>query len=794
MKTRALLLSLLVLGLFASPVVLAQGTTAVLTGQVVDKEGQPMPGVTVTAMSNKSAMAPAGTVTDAKGRYRLTPLTPSDDYVLTVELPGFAKVEVSPIDLDPGKTTTQNITLVPSSDQLEKITIVAKGDIVDVASTKTATVFNSEFIEGLPIIGRSYQDILTLAPGVTDVDGDGNPNVNGARSTDFQTRVDGVNTTDPASGTFGSNLNLESIAEIEVITTGASAEFSQAQGGFANIITKSGGNDFEGSFKFFFRSDLFDNDGANNSDVFPQNNFGSVDGFQDLRPFLTFGGPIIKDKLWYFTSLQWINQETPINTLSGNIKVTNVGWNNFGKITYQPSPSHRLSLSANWDPREFTGLGLGTGVEPESDFLFEQGGLNLTLGWTYNISPALLLEMRVAQLDSGIKITPVSSAKPNPNCINNGTQCNPFTEDLYTIDQLSARVTGPFYFTQDDERTRDTLRADLSIFVEGFGGTHNLKTGFEFAREGYENTLTANPIRFDALSTGGGFGGGGSDSLTGSISFQESFPSAFGGRGCIPTGSGAQEICQEFDKLKSDKDVFGFYVQDSFKPRPNLTINVGLRLDREDATTAGFTPFDPREEAAEFLDPRHPGDFNQALMELGATICVPVRPECPRCPVKLGCVAYASGRQDELPTAQPRAASERVRAAAVVLRRGGRVLLIQRRDKGLLQGLWEFPWVEGADALPASLPDALRRRHRLDVELEESLGEVRHGILHRRIHVVVHSGRLLQAPSRTAPRGPWRWVAAHESNVPLAASARKILQLLSDRRSPSPGRSARAIP
>lgn len=200
------------------------------------------------------------------------------------------------------------------------------------------------------------------------------------------------------------------------------------------------------------------------------------------------------------------------------------------------------------------------------------------------------------------------------------------------------------------------------------------------------------------------------------------------------------------------------------------------------------------EEAAEFLDPRHPGDFNQALMELGATICVPVRPECPRCPVKLGCVAYASGRQDELPTAQPRAASERVRAAAVVLRRGGRVLLIQRRDKGLLQGLWEFPWVEGADALPASLPDALRRRHRLDVELEESLGEVRHGILHRRIHVVVHSGRLLQAPSRTAPRGPWRWVAAHESNVPLAASARKILQLLSDRRSPSPGRSARAIP
>ena len=196
----------------------------VVGGQVVDKAGQPMPGVTVTAVSAKSTMAPTGTVTDANGRFRLAELAPSDDYMLSAELPGYAKVEVSPIDLDPGKTTTQNITLVPSTDQLEKVTIVAKGDIVDVASTKTATVFNSEFIEGLPIIGRSYQDILTLAPGTTDVDGDEDSNV----------------TTDPTSGTFGSNLNLESIAEIEVITTGASAEFGQAQGGFANITTESG--------------------------------------------------------------------------------------------------------------------------------------------------------------------------------------------------------------------------------------------------------------------------------------------------------------------------------------------------------------------------------------------------------------------------------------------------------------------------------------------------------------------------------------------------------------------------
>ena len=139
---------------------------------------------------------------------------------------------------------------------------------------------------------------------MTDVDGDGNPNVNGSRATNFQTRLDGANITDPFTGTFGQNLNIESIAEIEVITTGAAAEFSQAQGGFANIITKSGGNDFEGAFKFYFRSDLFDNDGANNNDTTEENLFAGTNGFKDVRPFLTLGGPIVRDHLWYFLALE----------------------------------------------------------------------------------------------------------------------------------------------------------------------------------------------------------------------------------------------------------------------------------------------------------------------------------------------------------------------------------------------------------------------------------------------------------------------------------------------------------
>jgi outer membrane receptor protein involved in Fe transport len=601
------LLAWMVVCLLVVPAAWGQSSTsATLVGLIVDKDGNPMPGVTVTAVSPSTAMAPAGTVTDGEGRYRISPLTPADDYVVTAELPGFAKIVQSPVNLDPGKATTVSLSLVPSTDMTEKITVTGKGDIVDVASTKTATVFNSEFIEGLPILGRTYQDILTLAPGVTDTDGDGNPNVNGARATDFQTRVDGANTTDPVSGTFGSNLNLESIAEIEIITTGASAEFSQAQGGFANVITKSGGNELEGSFKFFFRSDLLDNDGTNNNDVTDSNLFAGLDGFNDIRPFLTVGGPILRDRLWYFVTLQYIDTETPVNTLTFPTLATSQGWNNFYKVTWQLNPAHRLSAQVNQDPRRFTGFNLGTGVAPESDFIFDQGGLISTVRWTYNISPSLLLETLVSRLDTGIDVLPITD--PDPCLTDADGTCNPFSEDLYTIDIRQGTVNGPYFQTSRDTRSRDTLKSDLSYFLDTTGGSHNIKGGFEFAREGFTNELRTDRIRLDSVqrgARGGGPSGGGGATVSGIVNFQEAVPASFPGTVTIDSNfDGAispEDQVFDIPLLESNKDNWGFYLQDSYKPRPNLTINLGMRFDREEATTDGYESFDPVAEAEQFL-------------------------------------------------------------------------------------------------------------------------------------------------------------------------------------------------
>ena len=186
------------------------------------------------------------------------------------------------------------------------------------------------------------------------------------------------------------------------------------------------------------------------------------------------------------------------------------------------------------------------------------------------------------------------------------------------------------------------------------------------------------------------------------------------------------------------------------------------------------------EEAARLLDPDAPGDFNQALMELGATVCTPVQPDCGRCPWKGACVARRTGRQEELPMPGHPGEVRRERAAVAVFRRGGRWLLVRRRDEGLLAGLWELPGDGGGDDA-VGLRGALRRRHRLWAEVGAQLGKVRHSILDRRIELGVYRARLLRPPRETAGRDGWRWVVpgrALAGEIALSGAGRKVFRLL----------------
>jgi hypothetical protein len=256
---------------------------------------------------------------------------------------------------------------------------------------------------------------------VSDIDGDGNPNIHGARDTDVITLVDGVSTTDPLTGKLGAQLNIESIQEIEIKTSGATAEFSRAQGGFANIVTKSGGNDFQGTFKLFWQGSALDGDGAGGVDPMMHGGFGDSDlrevEFNTFLPFLSFEGPIVRDRAWFFTAHEYVSVEEPVNALTTAFVTSTREWREFIKLTWQASANHRLALSFNYDPLELGNQGLDSLTLEESGYTVKRGGPILTIRGTSILSPLVSLDTAISSFDERPTQQPTLHPDTNGNGI-----------------------------------------------------------------------------------------------------------------------------------------------------------------------------------------------------------------------------------------------------------------------------------------------------------------------------------------------------------------------------------------
>lgn len=211
------------------------------------------------------------------------------------------------------------------------------------------------------------------------------------------------------------------------------------------------------------------------------------------------------------------------------------------------------------------------------------------------------------------------------------------------------------------------------------------------------------------------------------------------------------------------------------QPLPVLDGNVARVLSRLQGLRASVR--DPRGArrlwavAASLVPMRAPGEWNQALMELGATVCLPRAPLCGQCPVAGGCRALALGRPETFPAPVKRRAVERLRRAVVVIERRGKLLMTRRRG-ALLEGLWEPPGVDlpaGADA-GARLRVALARLG-LEAGIHDTGRRVRHVITRRAIEVEVWEGALEGAG---ATAGACRWIDPRERNVGHTALAARL--------------------
>ena len=331
------------------PQVLAQNPTGTLTGTVTDEQGAGLPGVTVTATS-PALQGDRVTVTAANGAYRIGVL-PAGDYRVSYELEGFA-TKVRNIGINAAQTKTSDIEM-QIAEVVEEIIVTSNVETISETNTAASTYTKTE-VEELPVARTIYQTVQ-LAPGVhnTAVGGNRNITINGAMSFENVWMVNGVVINENVRGQELPLFVEDAISETTVQTGGISAEYGRFTGGVINVVTKSGGNDFSGSV----RVNLNNDDWQSKTPL-------SGDREDDITETYegTLGGPIWKDRIWFFASYR-------DQALTGTAQTAAPTSTTFGttddeerleaKLTITPHPSHQLQGSYLDLSRTRSGIGFG---------------------------------------------------------------------------------------------------------------------------------------------------------------------------------------------------------------------------------------------------------------------------------------------------------------------------------------------------------------------------------------------------------------------------------------------------
>jgi hypothetical protein len=330
-------------------------TSATLGGRAEDANGAALPGVTVTATNVETNQSKTST-TDEDGRYRFSYL-PVGAYELKVEKSGFA-VLTKQLTLTVGQALDVSLSLSVAG-VAESIRITdADAPVVETARTQVAETVAPEEIDSLPLNGRNYLDLAALTPGVTRTNPVTNQrfpetsavpgtglSITGQRFINNGFVVDGLSSNDDAADLAGTFYSQEVIREFEVITSGGIAEFGRASGGVVNIVTQSGTNNYRGRVYGFLRNQRLDarNPLSPTKDPFTQAQYGA-----------SFGGPLRRDRSFFFSNFE----QTRLN----NATIITI------------SPANVAAVNARLDQVGYKGPRISTGVVPTgfdtTNFLF----------------------------------------------------------------------------------------------------------------------------------------------------------------------------------------------------------------------------------------------------------------------------------------------------------------------------------------------------------------------------------------------------------------------------------------
>ena len=506
-------------------------TTGAISGRVVDADGVPLPGAQVAISSAALIGGERTSHTGPTGSYRID-LLPSGEYRVVVRLTGFTIVEQDRLEVGVRRTTSYNAVLKLSSIE-ETVTVMRSSPLIDVRSTKRSSEFSDEVRNALPEYRGVGGDMLNLSPDAS-TNNTGNPTSStpsflGSPPNATTYQIDGATVSDPSNGGQFPFYSPDWFETVQITTTGGGPEFSKAMGSVFNVVTKSGGNEFHGETNFFFRNDALTSDNTANIesslvDFTPE----QLDHHYDFS--LNVGGPVIRDRLWFFAGYQ-ANYRKFRNAgafLDGSEDSDRF----FGKLTWQPNVDNRIITSVMANTTTFDGPS-SPFVTPEAGYLTPSFTLTPNITWNYIVDDSTFFEVKYSGFYGYFAREPVSD----------GPMIIDFPSGI--------RSGGASVFTAD--RARTDVQANVSHFAEDLAGQHSFRMGGE-----YERLTSDEPFTWSAHEN-------------------HFFYYTYFGQPYL-----AYAYEPFVDRATSDVRAASLYVQDDWTVGNRATLNLGIRYDHWD--------------------------------------------------------------------------------------------------------------------------------------------------------------------------------------------------------------------
>jgi hypothetical protein len=593
----------------------AQETTGNIQGTVKDPTGAVVAGATVTATNAQRSF---NATTNEGGEYNFNNLQPGM-YTVTATAAGFGNIARENVPVELGRTLQVNFDLVVAG-KTETVNVMANDEaIVDVTSTKTATNITQEKIELLPKTLR-FSSVLEVAPGARNEVKGGGLQIDGASGSENAYVVDGLEVTRVREGTLGltKNIPFDFVREVQVKSAGYEAEFGGATGGVINVVTRSGSNEFHGEVRLEVGLDELnasDRPGRRFDRLraaapitptaaqlaagvqprsFVRDYFGNNDrksDFRQLAPAFNLGGPILKNKLWFYSSyapqfertvrnIRLISQVNPGVTVGGVINPTgSITQLDIRPVTYTSKYDYmmlRLDFSP-WDRLNINATGINSPVKsggPTALLPFEttsaatfgntrypfQGGYTpsnqVSANVTYTATSNLVISGRLGRTYLNDKGTNYDVPVGPVYIIQNAC-----TVAGCPVGSTSTGNPGPITTNSQtlfDITTRKSFYLDSTWTKRIFGQQHSIKGG-------YQRNQLANDVRT-------GLAGG-------QIQLFYGQPAPVAGN---PIGTfGYYNVITQGTIGKAQSNNQALYIQDAWQVHPRVTLNLGLRTEKE---------------------------------------------------------------------------------------------------------------------------------------------------------------------------------------------------------------------